>query len=71
MQWKELGVTVPLAVNLTMHDLLDDKLPDRIGAALESAGIPPDRLELEITESALMTDPDASTACSRSCTRSA
>ena len=58
MQWKELGVTVPLAVNLTMHDLLDDKLPNRIGAALESAGIPPDRLELEITESALMTDPD-------------
>ena len=58
VKWDELGITVPLAVNLTMHDLLDDELPDRVDAALESAGIAPDRLELEITESALMTDPD-------------
>ena len=56
--WKEQGITVPLAVNLTMHDLLDDELPNRIGAALESARIAPERLELEITESTLMTDPD-------------
>ena len=70
--WKEQGITVPLAVNLTMHDLLDDELPNRIDAALESARIAPERLELEITESTLNDRPRPSAPCPRpGCTRSA
>ena len=46
-----------MAVNLTIPDLLDLELPDRIAALLEETGVAPERLELEITESTILADP--------------
>ncbi len=46
-----------LAVNLSMVDLLDLELPDEVGRLLAAAGVPPERLELEITEGVIMADP--------------
>ena len=49
-----------MAVNLTIPDLLDLELPDRIAALLEETGVAPEQLELEITESTILADPRAS-----------
>jgi diguanylate cyclase (GGDEF)-like protein/PAS domain S-box-containing protein len=45
-----------VAVNLSVRNLLDPELPDQIHTALRDCGMAPDRLELEITESAIMAD---------------
>jgi diguanylate cyclase (GGDEF)-like protein len=55
--WSEEGLDLGVAVNLTIPDLLDLELPDRIAALLEETGVPPGRLELEITESTILADP--------------
>jgi diguanylate cyclase (GGDEF)-like protein len=47
---------VGLAVNLSTHDLFDSRLPDRVRGYLESNGVDPLRLTLEITESSLFVD---------------
>jgi EAL domain-containing protein (putative c-di-GMP-specific phosphodiesterase class I) len=48
-------------VNLASHQLEDPGLPGRIARLLEEAGVEPQRLELEITESAILGDDDAVT----------
>ena len=55
--WAAEGLDLHVAVNLTVPDLLDLELPDRIAAMLADAGVPADRLELEVTESAILADP--------------
>ena len=55
--WRDHGFEIGVAVNLTMFDLLDTKLPGKIADLLEHSGVEPDRLELEITESLIMGDP--------------
>lgn len=46
-----------VAINLSAWNLQDPDLPTEIQNALDSLGLPPDRLSLEITESAMMNDP--------------
>ncbi len=55
--WAAEGIDLHVAVNLTIPDLLDLELPDRIAAMLADAGVPADRLELEVTESTILADP--------------
>jgi diguanylate cyclase (GGDEF)-like protein len=55
--WNDAGLELGVAVNLTIPDLLDLELPDRIAALLQETGVPPGRLELEITESTILADP--------------
>jgi diguanylate cyclase (GGDEF)-like protein len=55
--WDAAGFELHVAVNLTIPDLLDLELPDRIAALLDRTGVPPERLELEITESTILADP--------------
>ncbi|MFP4148125.1 MAG: putative bifunctional diguanylate cyclase/phosphodiesterase [Nitriliruptoraceae bacterium] len=49
-----------MAVNLSVQQLLDPLLVDDLNEVLERTGLEPSRLELELTESALMREPDAS-----------
>lgn len=62
-RWEaELGADVPdINVNLSPHQLLDRWLPERVSAHLAQSGVKPDRLILEITENALMADPELAT----------
>lgn len=46
-----------VAVNLSPAQFQQDGLPELVATALAEAGLPPQRLELEITESSLMQDP--------------
>ncbi len=55
--WNAAGVDLHVAVNLTIPDLLDLELPDRVAALLADAGVPAEHLELEITESTILADP--------------
>jgi len=54
--WRREGYDLAVAVNVTGRDLLDLHFPDQVAAAIARAGVAPDALELEITESTIMTD---------------
>ncbi len=55
--WHEMGVDINIAVNLSMWNLGEEQFPNQIQALLRDVGISPEDLELEITESAIMVDP--------------
>ena len=55
--WRSDGLDLHVSVNLTIPDLLDLGLPGLIQRLLEETGVPPDRLELEITETTILADP--------------
>ncbi len=54
--WKEQGLDIGVAVNMSAHGLLDLELPDLIAGVLASHNAAPDRLVLEITETSIMVD---------------
>jgi len=56
-EWRTAGFDLHVAVNLTIPDLLDLELPDRIGELLAETGVRPGQLELEITETTILADP--------------
>jgi diguanylate cyclase (GGDEF)-like protein len=55
--WHAAGLDLHMAVNLTIPDLLDVELPDRIAELLAESGVRPEQLELEITETTILADP--------------
>lgn len=57
-QWKKQGYQFTVAVNLSARNLMDDRAIDIIRDLLQKYGTRPGELELEITETALMQDPD-------------
>ncbi|HET6315832.1 MAG TPA: EAL domain-containing protein, partial [Chloroflexota bacterium] len=60
--WRRSGMDIPVAVNLSVRNLLDAKLPDTIAALLKEHDVPASLLSVEITESTLMSDPARSLA---------
>jgi diguanylate cyclase (GGDEF)-like protein len=57
LEWKRLGYELIAAVNLSPRNLHDPELPERVRALLDLLGAPASMLELEITESVIMSDP--------------
>jgi diguanylate cyclase (GGDEF)-like protein/PAS domain S-box-containing protein len=57
-EWQSRGLRYSIAVNISTRNIADDKFPQRLQAILDRYGVPGKRLEIEITESALMSDPD-------------
>ncbi|SFF61869.1 putative bifunctional diguanylate cyclase/phosphodiesterase [Blastococcus tunisiensis] len=55
--WRRAGMPLAVAVNISPRSLLEDDLPARVLAKLLAADLPASFLELEITETAVMTDP--------------
>ncbi len=55
--WRDAGLQLPVAVNLSMRNLHDWELPNQIARLLQARGVPPSLLKVEITESSLMADP--------------
>ena len=56
--WKERGLAqgVVVAVNFSARQFQDTRLIEKIRAVLERIGLPPEYLEIEITESTAMRD---------------
>jgi diguanylate cyclase (GGDEF)-like protein len=59
-RWRALGHDLTVAVNLSASTLLDATLITTVRRLLHDHGLPPSALEIEITENALMTDPERS-----------
>jgi diguanylate cyclase (GGDEF)-like protein/PAS domain S-box-containing protein len=55
--WREHGVDLPVAVNLSVRNLYDVELPGWLGQQLADHGVDAGMLVLEITETELMDDP--------------
>lgn len=52
-----LGIDIPLSINLTAADLLDGDLPEMFSQRLETWQLPGSRFTIELTESAMLSDP--------------
>jgi diguanylate cyclase (GGDEF)-like protein len=57
-RWHREDRPLTVAVNLSARDLLDRELPRHIERMLDQHGLSADALQLEMTESMLMSDPD-------------
>lgn len=55
-RWRAADRHLEVAVNLSASGLVDVDLPDRVHAVLRERGLPPQVLQLEITEEFLMRD---------------
>ena len=55
--WNEMNLDTNVAVNLSMWNLEAQELPEQIEALLRDTGVSPENLELEITETSIMNDP--------------
>ncbi len=55
--WHDRGLMLNVAINLSAQSLRDPSLVDTIEAALTGAGLAPHHLTLELTETAVMSDP--------------
>ncbi|NMG73465.1 bifunctional diguanylate cyclase/phosphodiesterase [Aromatoleum diolicum] len=58
--WRESGLIMPVAVNLSARDLRDPKLIERVRNHFATWGVDPESVQFELTESALMQDPQGS-----------
>jgi EAL domain-containing protein (putative c-di-GMP-specific phosphodiesterase class I) len=56
-RWSAAGSTLRAALNVSVRDLHTGEIADQIGELLARHAVRPDRLQLEITEGALMADP--------------
>ncbi|WP_436528542.1 putative bifunctional diguanylate cyclase/phosphodiesterase [Actinoplanes sp. HUAS TT8] len=56
--WQQAGRPIPVAVNLSTRCLQDPGFADQVLSLLDHVGLPAGLLELEITESMVMTDPE-------------
>jgi diguanylate cyclase (GGDEF)-like protein len=56
-EWTRSGLELTVGVNIDGRSLVDLDFPARIRALLEAHGVDASRIELEITETSIMTDP--------------
>ncbi len=61
-RWRDDGHTLRVGVNVSTRQLEDPDLLDCVQRALDAAGLEASRLTLEITETALMRDPERAAA---------
>ena len=58
-RWRDRGLSLRLALNLSVRDLDDQELPQFAESLLLEHGLAADRIVLEVTESAVMDKPEA------------
>lgn len=64
-RWREQGYALRISINLSVRDLADGDLPRFVAERLDEHGLPAEALVLEVTESAIMGEPDAAIAVLR------
>ncbi len=57
-EWEDVGINLKMAFNLSAYDLTNRKLPEIIIKLLEKYHIPRSAMVFEVTESAIMQDPE-------------
>jgi len=56
--WRDRGLGLSVAVNLSVRNLANVDFPERVAEALARHGVPSSLLVFELTESAVMSDPE-------------
>ena len=56
--WRQAGILLDIAINLSARNLHDAGLPAKVAGLLAKWSLPPSQLTLEITENAIMLDPE-------------
>ena len=56
--WRQRSLDFGIAVNLSVRCLHDETLPERLIDVLEKWSVPPEKITVEITETAIMSDPE-------------
>jgi EAL domain-containing protein (putative c-di-GMP-specific phosphodiesterase class I) len=56
--WRATGRDVTVSVNVSAHDVADHSFADRVTAELSAHGLPGSSLLVELTETALLADPE-------------
>lgn len=59
-EWAQRGLILQVSVNISADDLLGNDLADRVSALLKRYRVPAEQLIFEITESAIMREPEQS-----------
>jgi diguanylate cyclase len=59
--WADAGHCIPVAVNISARNLSDDEFATKVKGLLEQHGVAADLLEVEVTESAVMLEPEKAT----------
>lgn len=57
-RWREAGLDLSVAANLSVPNLLDASLPADVRKLLERWEVPPHQLNLEVTENVVLADPE-------------
>ena len=55
-EWADMGIRIPIAVNVSPRSLLDQELPEQVETELRRWDVPPAFLRLELTESFMVGD---------------
>ena len=58
-EWSQRGLVIELSLNISADDLLGADLPERVSRLLAHHQVPAEQLIFEITESAVMREPEA------------
>jgi len=56
--WRDAGTPVLMAVNISARNLLETELADSVARVLVQSGLPASMLKLEVTESAIVAEPE-------------
>jgi EAL domain-containing protein (putative c-di-GMP-specific phosphodiesterase class I) len=57
--WHSSGLRIGVSINISARNLLEEELPEVLAGMLRDSGMPADHVTLEVTESVIMTDPEA------------
>jgi diguanylate cyclase (GGDEF)-like protein/PAS domain S-box-containing protein len=57
-----MGIPIPIAINISAVELRSDRFVEHVRAILQETGARPENMEFELTETALMQDPQATIA---------
>jgi len=55
-KWRQAGIDIGLAINVSGRELSDGSLVDRVSRHLQAHDLPPDVMTLEVTETEVMSD---------------
>src|SRR5206468_5042865 len=61
-QWQDQGINLPIAVNLSASQFHEPELVRQLAGILRATTVAPNMVELEITESMVMRDPERAVA---------
>ena len=62
-EWQRAGLDLSMSVNISAINIQDLEFPAQVAEILKEFNVPPQRLELEITETAVMSEPLRAVEC--------